>query len=104
MPPLPEIIARFASRYNPEHAPGFHAVIHLVLKGSEPGEFTLTLSEAGCEAQSGLQGTPDCEVRTSSEAFRRIAQHERSAEEEFIMGNIAVSNLQVILRIGRAFR
>lgn len=104
MAPLPEIITRFAGRYKPELAPGYSGVVHLILTGHEPGEFTLTLNQDGCTPSEGLTGQADCEIRTSSEAFRRIASHQKSAEEEFIMGNIYISNLQVILRITKAFR
>lgn len=104
MAPLPEIITRFAGRYKPEVAAGYVGIIHLVITGADPGEFTLNLNEAGCTAEEGLNGQADCEVRTNSDAFRRIVGNERSAEEEFIMGNIYISNLQVVLRIGKAFR
>ncbi len=104
MAPLPEIVTRFAGRYKPELAAGYSGTLHLIITGAEPGEFTLSLSDSGCVATEGLSGQADCEVRTNSDVFRRIVTHQRSAEEEFIMGNIYISNLQVVLRIGKAFR
>lgn len=103
-PSIDQLVRQFADRYNPELGSNYTGVIHLVLKGSEPYECTLVISEGGCAVTEGLEGHPDCEIKTKSEAFRRIVNNESSPQQEFIMGQISVSNLQVIMLIGKAFR
>jgi hypothetical protein len=101
---ISEVVREFAARYKPELASYFIGRIHLILTGNEPYTCTLNLSETGCDIIEGLEGSPDCQIKTKSEAFRRIVSNESSPQQEFIMGNIYISNVQVIQLIGKAFR
>ena len=102
--PISKVVAEFASRYKPELASHYVGTIHLILTGSEPYQSTLKLSDDGCDIIEGLEGRPDCEIKTKSEAFRRIVNNESSPQQEFIMGNIYISNVQVIQLVAKAFR
>jgi len=103
-PSIESVIRDFAARFKPELSSGFTGNIHLVLTGPETMSCTLCITANGCSIEDGLSEHVDCEIRTRSDAFRRIANRERSAQEEFIMGNIYISNLQVIQRISKAFK
>ncbi len=98
------VVRDFAARYKPEMAPNYRGTIHLILTGGESLQCTLYLSEEGCRLDEGLDGCPDCEIKAKSEAFRRIVNNESSPQEEFIMGNIYISNVQVVQLVAKAFR
>lgn len=100
---LSELVTQFAGKYRPDLAGDFQGIIHLVLTGKDAGSFTLECSDTGCTVSETLSGHPDCEIRTNADAFRRIVSRQSSPQEEFIMGHIYISNLQVIRRIGKAF-
>jgi hypothetical protein len=99
-----EVVTEFAARYKPELASNYVGTIHLILTGIESLQCTLRLSEVGCEMAEGLEGRPDCEIKAKAEAFRRIVNNESSPQQEFIMGNIYISNVQVVQLVAKAFR
>ena len=101
---ISEVVREFAARYKPELASNFVGIIHILLTGSEPYTCTLYLSETGCDVVEGVEGLPDCQLKTNSAAFRRIVSNESSPQQEFIMGNIYISNVQVVQLIAKAFR
>lgn len=101
---IESVIRGFAERFNPEMSSGFTGNIHLMLTGPEIISCTLCITVNGCHIEDGLSDHVDCEIRTRSDVFRRIVNKVRSPQEEFIMGNIYISNLQVIQRIGKAFK
>jgi hypothetical protein len=98
------VVHEFAARYKPEVASNYVGIIHIILTGAEPYSCTLELSESGCTVTDGLEGKSGCQIKTKSDSFRRIVNNESSAQEEFIMGNIYISNVQVIQLIAKAFR
>jgi hypothetical protein len=102
--PISQVVQDFAARYKPEVASNYVGVIHIILTGSEPYSSTLYLSNTGCVVTEGLEGQADCQIKTKSDVFRRIVSHESSAQEEFIMGNIYISNVQVVQLVAKAFR
>lgn len=101
---ISQVVTEFAARYKPEQASTYEGIIHLILKGSEPYECTLRLSSNGCDVTEGLEGRPDCEIKTKSDTFRRIVNNESSPQHEFIMGHIYISNVQVVQLLAKAFR
>jgi hypothetical protein len=101
---ISEVVSEFAARYKPEVASNYVGIIHIILTGAEPYSCTLELTESGCTASDGLTGQPDCQIKTKSDSFRRIVNNESSPQEEFIMGNIYISNVQVVQLVGKAFR
>jgi hypothetical protein len=101
---ISDVVREFSARYKPEVASNFEGIIHIILTGNEPYSCTLTLSETGCVTSEGLEGHPDCLIKTKSETFRRIVSNQSSPQEEFIMGNIYLSNLQVVQIVAKAFR
>ncbi len=103
-PSILNVVTEFAARYKPELASNYVGTIHLILTGGESLQCTLHLSQDGCMMNEGLDGRPDCEIKAKSEAFRRIVNNESSAQQEFIMGNIYISNVQVVQLVAKAFR
>lgn len=100
---IEQVIRDFAASYKPELAAFYEGNILLTLSGSEPCECSLIFDTSGCKAQKGRVEPIQCEIRAKSEVFRRIVNRERSPVEEFIMGNIYISNINVIQHIGKAF-
>jgi putative sterol carrier protein len=97
------VIQEFASSYDPDLAAYYEGNVHLILTGSEPCECSLIFEKTGCSVQKGKLEPVHCEIKAKSEVFRRIVNRERSPVEEFIMGNIYISHLNVIQHIGKAF-
>jgi hypothetical protein len=102
-PSIEQVIRDFASSYTPALAAGYTGNILLTLTGSEPCECTLVFDASGCSTQKGRLEPIQCEIKAKSEVFRRIVNRERSPVEEFIMGNIYISNVNIIQHIGKAF-
>ena len=100
---IEQVIRDFAASYNPELAAFYEGNILLTLTGSEPCECSRIFDASGCKTQKGRVEPIQCEIRAKSEVFRRIVNRERSPIEEFIMGNIYISNVNVIQHIGKAF-
>jgi hypothetical protein len=98
------VVHEFAARYKPEVASNYVGIVHIILTGAEPYSCTLEFSESGCTVTDGLKGQPGCQIKTKSDSFRRIVSNKSSAQKEFIMGNIYVSNVQVISLIAKSFR
>jgi len=102
-PSIEHVIRDFAASYNPALTAGYTGNILLTLTGSEPCECSLIFDASGCRTQKGRVEPIQCEIKAKSEVFRRIVNRERSPVEEFIMGNIYISNVNVIQHIGKAF-
>jgi putative sterol carrier protein len=101
--PIEMLIRDFADAYDPEIAAYYEGNVLLNLGGSEPCECSLIFDKSGCRVEKGRQEPIHCEIKAKSEVFRRIVNRERSPMEEFIMGNVYISNIQVIQHIGKAF-
>lgn len=97
------VIREFAESYDPELAAYYEGNVLLTLTGSEPCECSLIFEKTGCTVHKGKHEPVHCEIKAKSEVFRRIVNRERSPVEEFIMGNIYISNVNVIQHIGKAF-
>jgi len=102
--PILSLLESLACNYKPAEAGFYVGIIHIYLTEDHDYSFTLRLHEQGCEITEGASGIPDCEIRTSVHTLQRIVTNERSPHQEFIMGNIYISNIQVIQHIGKAFR
>jgi hypothetical protein len=102
--PILSLLESLACKYKPAEAGFYEGVIHIYLTDDQVYSFTLRLTGEGCNITEGTSGIPDCEIRTSIHTLQRIVNNERSPHQEFIMGNIYISNIQVIQHIGKAFR
>jgi hypothetical protein len=102
--PILSLLESLACKYKPAEAGYYEGVIHIHITDDVIHSFTLHLTDQGCSINEGAHGMPDCEIRTSIHTLERIVTNERSPHQEFIMGNIYISNIQVIQHIGKAFR
>ncbi len=97
------ILGTLPERFRPERLKGWSGVFHWEISGAEQPQWTVRISEAGCELGPGHDGEPDCTVRMSRKTFVAIETGRRNPVVAFVKGKIKISNVGNMRRYDRAF-
>lgn len=97
------IMRTLPQRFRPDRMKGWSGTFHWDIRGADEPEWTVRISEEGCDVQLGLQGEPDCIVRIGAKTFVAIEVGERSPMMAFAKGKIKINNVGNMRRYDRAF-
>lgn len=98
-----EIIFSLEKRFNATRWSGKNACYHVLLEGPNGGEFTVLVNESGCHVQEGIQGTPDCIVKSSDKSYEEIEKGELKAQWALFTGKLKISNIPLMLEFTQMF-
>ena len=84
-----------------DKAAGWKARLHFKVEGA--GEWTLAIDEAKASVERGLTGEPTCVLTSDAATLGGMFRGKVKAEEAFMTGKIAASNLADMTRFGKAF-
>jgi hypothetical protein len=101
----PRIIMRELAGYlNPKAAGKLKAVIQLILKDSDHGEWYLTVDQGRCRAAQGIHESPDLVMKMSEQSFSDIALQRTDARTLFNKGLIEYQgDANLLANFGRLF-
>lgn len=106
--PIPEtaseIIGTLPERFRREKAGDWETTFHFDIKGSEGGQYTITILNGTCRVETGLHGEPRCIVRTSDTVYRDIELGILNPEAAFMLRKIKISNMGEMVKFTKMFR
>ncbi|MGH1341503.1 MAG: SCP2 sterol-binding domain-containing protein [Nannocystales bacterium] len=97
------IMRSLPQRFRPGQLGDWSGTFHWDIRGADEAEWTVRVSDSGCEVLAGLQGEADCVVRVGSKTFVGIETGERSPMMAFAKGKIKISNVGSMRRYEKAF-
>jgi NAD-dependent dihydropyrimidine dehydrogenase PreA subunit len=85
-------------------AKGIDAVYHLIFRGAETAEATVTIRSQKLDVQRGLVGTPACTIRADAATWLGFLRKERSIVWAIMRGKVRVTGgLSRLKDFGRCF-
>ncbi len=97
------IMRSLPGRFRPERLKGWSGVFHWDIRGADEPAWTVTISDAECNVETGFDGEPDCTVTVGAKTFVAIEVGERSPMMAFARGKIKISNVGNMRRFDKAF-
>jgi len=97
------IMRTLPQRFRPDRLGGWSGVFHWDIRGADESEWTVRVSEAGCDVSTGFEGEADCNVVVGAKTFVAIEIGERSPMMAFAKGKIKISNVGHMRRFDKAF-
>jgi long-chain acyl-CoA synthetase len=77
---------------------------YLSLGDRDDEKWTVTLTATSCELAPGKTGTADCVLKTSADLFvKMLAGQHKPGPMDFVTGKIKTSDLDLLLRLQKAF-
>jgi putative sterol carrier protein len=90
--------------FNPEKAGDLKAVIHFIVTGEEPGDYTLRIEGGQCSFQEGLVGEPTLTITTPSDVWLAIARKEISGAQALMSSKYkAEGDFGLLMRMDEIF-
>lgn len=99
-----DIVTSIPQRFRPEKAGGFTGTFHFDIIGHDSFPFTVSISNNQCSLNNGLQGNPDCIVRTKTETYVKLELGAINPQVALMMGKVKVSNLSAMMAFSKMFR
>ncbi len=103
-PSLEQLLTSLPERFRAERADGWSATFHFVLAGADQPEWTVSINDADCRVEAGLNGDPGCVVRMKAATYLGIELGETNPQAAFLTGRIKISDPALMLRYLKLFR
>lgn len=97
-----DIVLALPARYKGESA-GDSGIFHFILEGDTGGEFTVKVNNGQCTSGEGLEGDPDCVIRSLATDFEDAELGRENKQMSVMMGKIKISNLGAMLKFMTMF-
>jgi long-chain acyl-CoA synthetase len=100
---LRDTLAGLKARFQPG-AVDKPTTYYLSLGDGVDEKWTVTLTPTSCELVQGKTGTADCVLKTSADLFiKMLAGRHKPGPMDFVTGKIKTSDLDLLLRLQKAF-
>ncbi len=99
-----QILESIPSRFRAEKAQNYSAVFHFEISGEETLQYTVTIQNAKCDLQKGLNGKADCTIKTRASVYVDLETGKTNPQMALMMGKIKVSNLAAMMQFAKCFR
>lgn len=98
-----EFIRTLPQRVNPESIQDKETCFHILIAGSEGGEFTLIVKNGQCTVQDGLHDSPKCTYRTTATVLMDIVNGKMNPQMALHTGEVKIDNLGEMMKFAKAF-
>jgi crotonobetainyl-CoA:carnitine CoA-transferase CaiB-like acyl-CoA transferase/putative sterol carrier protein len=99
-----QIITSIPFRFRSEKAQGLNTTFHFEISGDEQLQYTVAVSDGKCQLSEGLNGTPDCTVKTKSSLYVDLETGNANPQMALMMGRIKISNIAAMMQFAKCFR
>lgn len=97
------IVQSIPQRFRPEKAQNNQSIFHFDISG-EGYPFTVVIANGMCQLTQGLNGRPNCVVKTKAKTYVQLELGEANPQMALMMGKVKVSNLAAMLEFSKLFR
>jgi putative sterol carrier protein len=98
-----EIVLALPERFRPEAAGEDGGIFHFILEGDSGGEFSVIVNGGSCSVTEGLNGEPDCVIRSEATDFEDAELGRVNKQMAVMMGKIRISNLGAMMKFMTMF-
>ncbi len=98
-----ELILSLEQRFNKDKWNGKNANYHVILDGSEGGNFTVSIMDGICKVSEGLNGNADCIVKSSDKIYSEIESGKTKPEWALFTGKLKISNIPLMMQFTQMF-
>ncbi|MDX2305866.1 MAG: CoA transferase [Microscillaceae bacterium] len=103
---IQDIFQHLAQRFKADKSADFQGVFHFIFSSDEPTpvEYTVKINSGICEVLPGLQGIPQCTVKTEASTYLDIELGKLDAQTALLGGRLQIDHLGEMLRFSQLFR
>lgn len=98
-----DIVLALPERFKAEAAGGENGIFHFIIEGDNGGEFAVKVEDGGCTVSEGLDGDPDCVIRSEASDFEDAELGRVNKQMAVMMGKIRISNLGAMMKFMTMF-
>ncbi|MBR9920850.1 MAG: SCP2 sterol-binding domain-containing protein [Bacteroidetes bacterium] len=98
-----KFIKGLPEKVNPAVVEGMETKFHFDISGDTGGKFTVDLKDGKVEVQDGLEGDPECTVRTSDENLGKLLKGDLNPMMAVMTGKVKISNPGAMMKYAKVF-
>ena len=98
-----EIILGLPQRFKPDSAGGDNGMFHFIIEGEMGGDFSVLVEDGSCQVSEGLNGEPDCVIRSTSGDYEDAELGRVNKQMAVMMGKIKISDLVAMMKFMTMF-
>src|SRR5687767_6044819 len=99
-----QILESIPKRFRAEKAQNYNAIFHFDINGEEELQYSVVVKDLQCSLAQGLQGTPDCVIKTKASVYVDLETGKANPQTAFMLGKIKVSNIAAMMQFAKCFR
>lgn len=100
-----QIIESMETRFMPAMAPaGYTCRVHIRLRGSDSGAFTVNVANGACSVVRGLDGRPDAALDADADTYVAVALGKQRIEWAVLRGRIKIDGIPAMRIFSKLFR
>ncbi len=98
-----DIILGLPERFKADSAAGDSGLFQFIIEGETGGEFTVNVNDGNCTVAEGLEGEPDCVIRSEATDYEDAELGRVNKQMAVMMGKIKISNLGAMMKFMTMF-
>ncbi|MFN8323764.1 MAG: CoA transferase [Chitinophagales bacterium] len=99
-----QILESIPYRFRAEKVQGYQAIFHFEISGDENLQYTVTVREGKCSIENGLNGNPQCVVKTKASVYIDLETGKANPQMALMMGRVKISNIAAMMQFAKCFR
>lgn len=98
-----DIIMGLPDRFKADAAGDDNGMFHFIIEGDTGGEFSVKIASGACSVSEGLDGEPDCVIRSEAGDYEDAELGRVNKQMAVMMGKIRISNLGAMMKFMTMF-